>query len=393
MFFEELTTHLFNLKVLATLDLQKIGISDYLESIKDSRKLITESKLKEQETNLNYKQVQQIIDKSGEVSFDTFYDETTSKITNLLKDIEIEEPLFGEIRIELKNILETTYKCKKLDEYIFGKELIRNLNNSIKSKKEILSYYIKLKDVQLGNSFINYLKLLDSVKTPLKTSLSNLKEELEKTLKNKNQEEKRTHIRELHNLNKIKLRQSPYLVVNDVINYDYNNDIDLANFLDIFIKTNTFESQNLIDLKPFFITIFFDAYMKQNYNAYLEVILVNKDEIFALLQDRNSLSELVLPANIRPFEDLERQLIKEEYFDSSAKWINQKKQLVEFILHCRSLAYFKIRADVTDNTEIRKLRHFFEKRYSINITNQFKPNQRKLIKLPSYEFRWIEKAF
>jgi hypothetical protein len=405
--FNDLNDHLFNLKVLATLDFQKIGITEYLRSIKESKMLVTESKLKAQETNLGYKQIQQIIHKSGEVSLDTLYDETTTKITSLLKDIEIEEPLFGGVRIELKNILETIKKSKDLREFIFGYPVIFQSGNfskepfnkqfkDIKTEGEILSYYIELKNFQFESSFISYLKLLESIEISLKTSLDNLKKELEKTLKGKNQEQKRTHIRALNKQNKIKLEQSPYLVVTDVINYDYNNDIDLANFLYTFSKTNSIESRTLIDLKPFLIILFFDAYIEQNHGGYIENVLVEKEEIFAILQKRNNLSEIVLPTNIHRFEEIEKGLIREDYFDSSAKWNEAnkktKKILVEFILHCHLQNYFKVRANVTDTTELKKLRVFFEHRYANTITNQFKPNQRNLIQLPSHEFRWIEKA-
>ena len=154
MIFNELTNHLFNLKVLVALNVYKNTISEYLDSIKESKMLITESKLKAQITNLGYKQIQQIIDKSGEASFDAFKDETETKIINLLEEIEIKEPPFGSIEIELKHIFKSINKSQELNDFIFVKDIIRNSQKNIKSKKEILNEYMELKRLQLGKSLI-----------------------------------------------------------------------------------------------------------------------------------------------------------------------------------------------------------------------------------------------
>lgn len=393
MIFNELTNHLFNLKVLTTLNVYKNTISEYLDSIKESKMLVTEAELMHQNHSLTTKQIQQIIDKSGEASFDTFKDETETKIINLLKEIEIKEPLFGSIEIELKHIIKSINKSQELNDFIFVKDIIRNLQKNIKSKNEILNEYMELKRLQLGENFIEYLRLLEHIKTPLNISLEHLKIELDQTLKNKTQEEKITHIRALNNRNDDQLNKHSYLVVNDVLKCNYTNEIELANFLYVFTKSNSINLQELINLNYFFTTLFFDAYIKNSYSSYLETILVNNDEIFAFLQDRNSLNEYVLSGYILKFEEKEKQLIKEEYFDSSAKWQKEKKQMVTFILHCHSIGYFKIRATTTDNKELNRLRRFFEARYSINIEKQFQPKQRESIEVPSREFRWIENPY
>lgn len=392
MYFNELITHLFNLKVLATLDVHKSTVSEYIKSIKQSKMLLTEANLSQQEHNLNARQVRQIIEKSGELSFQTFEDETKTEITHLLEGIEIKEPLFGGVSIELKNILKTTNKNKELGEYIFGKEIIKKRINNTKPDKEILSDYMKLKDSQLSKSFIEYLKLLERIKTPLSTSLETLKIELEKTLKNKSQEEKRTHIRAIHSNNKEQLNKHPYLVVSTVSNYDYNNEVSLASFLYSFVKGNGIELDKLVEIKPYFITLFFDEYIKTHFTSLLESIQLEIDEFIGLFDKRIKLSEHIYPSYIELFRDIEKQLIDESYFDNSAKWKKgTNKKLVEFILHCHKLNYFKIRATTTDNKELSKLRRFFQKRYSINIEKQFQPRQRESIEIPSYEFRWIDK--
>lgn len=395
MSYKELINHLFNINLLSSLDRHKNTITEYLNSIETSTRLITELKLKD--TNLNYKQVQQIIDKSGELSFTTFKNKTNNEITRLLKETGIEEPLFGSIGIEVKSLLEIIRKNTELKEYIFGKDSFNKINHSGKSKEEILSYYIQLKGFQSNISFIEYLKLLESIYIPLNTSIKHLITELINTLKKKRIEEQTTHLRTLNKNNETILTQSSYLVVSEVINYDYKNEIEFATFLYTFTKSNAIDQHKLPNLKHYFITLFFDAYIKHNYNQFLNTILLNEDEIFAILQNRNSLSKFVLPSNIVKFELIEKQLIKEGYFGLSAKWNEKnkktKKSLVEFILHCHSLGYFIIRAIIKDNKELNKLRRFFEYRYSIEVTNQFKPNQRKSILLPSNEFRWIEKAF
>ena len=391
MIFNELTNHLFNLKVLVALNVYKNTISGYLDSIKESKMLITESKLKAQITNLGYKQIQQIIDKSGEASFDAFKDETETKIINLLEEIEIKEPPFGSIEIELKHIFKSINKSQELNDFIFVKDIIRNSQKNIKSKKEILNEYMELKRLQLGKSFIEYLKLLERIKTPLLTSLETLKIELEKTLKNKSQEEKRTHIRAIHSTNKEQLNKYPYLVVSTVSNYDYNNEVSLASFLYSFVKGNGIELDKLVEIKPYFTTLFFDEYIKTHFTSLLESIQLKKDEFIGLFDKRIELSKHILPSYIEPFRDIEKQLIDESYFDNSAKWKEKtNKKLVEFILHCHKSGYFKIRATTTDNKELNRLRRFFEARYSINIEKQFQPRQRESIEVPSREFRWIE---
>lgn len=395
MQYEELIDHLFNIKILANLDIYKSSITEYLNNITATAELTTELNLKNKE--LNHKVVQQIIDKSGEVSFSTFEDKSKIEISNLLKEVGIEDPIFGNIGIELNNIVTIIEKTEELKQYIFGKELVKIQVKDTKSNEDILRDYTKLKEFQLANNFIEHLKLLEDIKTPLKTALEHLKTELNKTIKNIPNEEKRKYIRALNKDNQRVLNESPYLVVSDVTNYDYEKDIELSIFLYKFSKSNSLDPNKLTELKQYYIALFFDIYLKQNFNHFLKTVLINEDEIFALIQNRNSLSQYVLPSHIVGFEKIEKQLIKENYFDASAKWDEAnkktKKLLVEFILHCHSLAYFKIRPNITDNTELKKLRYFFEIRYSIKITNQFKPNQRKSIELPSNEFRWIEKAF
>lgn len=394
MYFEELIDHLFNIKILANLDKYKSSITEYLNNIAASAELTTELNLKNKE--LNHKVVQQIIDKSGEVSFSTFEDKSKTEISNLLKEVGIEDPIFGSIGIELNNIATTIEKTEELKQYIFGKELVKNQVKDAKSNEEVLIHYTKLKEFQLTNNFIEHLRLLEDIKTPLKSALEHLKTELNKTIKNIPNEDKRKHIRDLNNDNQRVLKESPYLVVSNITNYDYEKDIELSIFLYNFSKSNSLDPNKLTELKQYYIALFFDVYLKQNFNHFLKTVLINEDEIFAIIQNRNSISQYVLPSHIVEFEKIEKQLIKEGYFDLSAKWDERnktKKLLVEFILHCHSLAYFKIRPHITDNTELKKLRYFFESRYSIKITNQFKPNQRKSIELPSYEFRWIGKAF
>lgn len=403
MSFNELITHLFNLKVLATLDVHKSTVSEYIKSIKQSKMLLTEANSTQQDHNLNARQVRQIIEKSGELSFQTFEDETKTEITHLLEDIEIKEPLFGGVGIELKNILNTIKKSKELREYIFGipvilqsgyfgKEPFNKQFEKTKTEKEILSDYMHLKDSQLDESFIEYLKLLERIKTPLSTSLETLKIELEKALKNKSQEEKRTYIRAIHSNNKEQLNKHPYLVVSTVSNYDYNNEISLASFLYSFVKGNGIELDKLVEIKPYFTTLFFDEYIKIHFTSLLESIQLEKDEFTGLFDKRIKLSKHLYQSYIEPFRDIERQLIDESYFDNSAKWKKgTNKKLVELILHCHKLNYFKIRATTTDNKELSKLRRFFEIRYSIKLGKQFQPHQRNSIEIPSYEFRWITK--
>ena len=405
MFFEELINHLFNIKILASLNRYKNTVEEYLNNITTSAKLRTELKLKEE--GLIAKLVKQIIDKSGEISFTTFEDKTKIEISKLLKEVNIEDPIFGSIGIELSNILVTIKKSNGLREYIFGKPAIfqsgyfgkepfNKKHNGINSEEGILDYYTQLKNFQLTESFIEYLKLLESISMPLKKTLEHIKTDLQNTIKNKTSEEKMTHIRALNKDSERVLEQSSYLVVSDVINYDCKNDIELANFLHTFTTNNALEPYKLIDLKHYFITLFFHAFIKNNFDSFIKNILVQKDETFALLQQRNSLAEFVLLGNIEDFENIEKQLIKEDYFDSFAKWIGSNKKtkdlLVEFILHCHLMGYFKLRANNKINKELTKLRYFFEERYSIIIKEQFKPHKREKFTIPSNEFRWIEKA-
>ena len=99
-----------------------------------------------------------------------------------------------------------------------------------------------------------------------------------------------------------------------------------------------------------------------------------------------------MPSYIETFDGIEKTLIKENYFDNSGCWQKDKKALIEFIIHCNAMHYFKINLGKTENAKLTKIRRFFEHRYNASISNQFKPNQRKLIDIPSYTFNWISEV-
>lgn len=397
MYFEELINHLFNIKVFAYINKYNLSIAEYKKSISDTAKLETELRLKD-ESKFDYKTKQSIIEKSGEASFFTFEDKTKKEIIDLLKKRGIEDTVFGNTEIAFDNILETLNESKfiELKEYIFGNELFSLNYPKLKTNKDTLERYSELYKHLEHISFTDYYELLEGFKIDLNDSLNHSIQEVRNTIINKDQKAKETYLKPLKDSIEIQINKSPYLVVDEVENYDYSNLLHLAKFLKSFSKSNNLTIENIIikkaELLIYFKNTFFKNYLEKNFESLLQPITLKDDEIFAEIQNRNKLIDVLLPSNITTFDDIEKTLIKENYFDNSGCWQQEKKLLVEFILQCNTMNYFKFSLGGTNNAKLNKIRRFFEQRYSASILNQFKPNQRNLIEVPSFTFNWVSKA-
>ncbi len=391
MYFEELISHLFNLKLLAYLDKYNLSVEEYLNQIKASAKLQTELNLKEQ-TDFDKKTTDSIIHKSGEVSFIVYEDETKNKIINLLKKGGIEDPIFGSIDLSLENLITTLNKGKhkKLKEYLFGKEWSNKKIPKLMTINDVLKRYIVLTSQSTSTSFITYYKLLEWVKSRLKRSLEESIKEVDDTAKNKNHEDKTEYLRALKNSLTLQINKASYIVVGEVSNHDYSKLTDLGKFLSFFSKTNNLSIDEIKKSKDqlidYFKNVFFSSYIDKEYIDFVKEITLDDDEIFALIQNRNKLNLIVHPDNIDLFSDLEKQLIKEGFFNKKGKWNKEKLALVKFIVHCSEIRYFNI--SLHKPIHIRK---FFEERYIVNITKQFQPKERKKAEKFPTSYTWIRK--
>lgn len=402
MSFEELTEHLFNIKILSHTDKYKLSIHEYFESISSTIRLETELRLKESNNVLDNRTAKSIIDKSGKESFTIFKDKTVEQISNLLQKGGIEDPLFGSIGINLNNLLEvlTAHKHSDLKEYIFGKSRTTLIGifgkktfdkdfSELKTDDEILGVYTRLNELKLGISFVDYLKLLESLKLSLTTSLNQSIHEIKNILKGKNNEAKTEYLRPLKNSLTNQINKSSYIVVSEVANYDYSTTIDLSTFLYTFSKINNLPiniiKSEITQLMNFFKNIFLSTYLDKEFTHIIKPTILDDDEVFALIQNKNKLNQIVYPDNIDLFSDVEKQLIREEFFNKNGTWIKEKLALVKFITHCSTIGYFNISLN-----KAKHIRDFFETRYNINISKQFQPKEREKAKKFNISFNWIK---
>ena len=397
MYLEDLINHLFNIKVLAHIDKYNLSIAEYKKSISDITKLETELHLKDS-YNFDYQTKRSIIDKASEASFFKFGDKTKKEIIGLLKKGGVQDPIFGNLEITLSNIQNTLNeaKFKELKEYIFGKKLFNQTIPNLKTTKEVLKLYRELSKYSEGVDFIEYYELLEGFKIELNTALKHSIQEVRNTIINQDQKAKKAYLKPLKESLEIQINKSPYLVVDEVANYEYSDMLHLAKLIMNFSKSNSLTIENIIikkaELINFFKNTFFKNYLEKNFESLLQPITLNENEIFAIIQNRNKLIDVLLPSYLATFDDIEKTLIKENYFDNSGCWQKNKILLVEFILHCNTMNYFKFNLGSTENAKLTKIRHFFENRYNEPISNQFKPNQRNLIEIPSFTFNWISEA-
>ena len=397
MYFEELINHLFNIKVLSHINKYHLSIAEYKKSISETAKLETELHLKDS-SDFDYKAKRNIIDKSGEASFFTFEDKTKKEIIGLLNKGGVQDSIFGSIEISLDNLLNTLNGAnfKELKAYIFGRELFNQNTPDLKSNRAILELYSELYKYSEGIVFTEYHELLEGFKIDLNTALKHNIQEVRNTIINKDQNAKKAFLKPLKESLEIQINKSPFLVVDEVANYDYSNILYLAKFLWSFSKSNNLSIESIISKKDevinFFKHTFFKNYLEKNFESLLQPITLNDNEIFAIIQNKNKLINVLMPSYIETFDGIEKTLIKENYFDNSGCWQPDKKVLVEFIIHCNAMNYFKFNLGSTENAKLTIIRRFFEHRYNASISNQFKPSQRNLIEIPSYTFNWISEA-
>ena len=385
MYFEELIKHLYQIKLFAYLEKNNLSILEYLKSITDLEMLKTELSIKS--FNYDIKTVERICSQSAKASLYTYQDEETDNIKRLLKKSGFEKPLFGNVVSDLKEVFELLKKNEfnELRLYVLGKskeelklyfgEFVFNQNyKNLKSDEQIFNCYIEVINNLICPEFVANLKLLQTVKTSLNDSITKTKEEFNKYLKTKEKDDKNNFIVETYNSYVSKFDSTHYIVVSKVVKFDYLELSELSNFLFSFFKTNSINPDNFENEKQEIIRsisyLIFTSIIENEY-PFVKTKELNTDIIFALIQNRNQLYDILNPDYIDSFSKIEKQLIDEKYFDSAGVWIKEKNLLAEFIIHCSHCGYFKYRRG-NENEENKKylaVRRFFEARYDCKIEN------------------------
>jgi hypothetical protein len=97
----------------------------------------------------------------------------------------------------------------------------------------------------------------------------------------------------------------------------------------------------------------------------------------------SNLSEIFLPDAIPQFQEIERTLILDRYFNENYTWVRDRIELVSFILILFSKKYFRpFKERKTDSKKLLTIRNFFQKRYGVDISKQMQPAEIKKYNLP-----------
>lgn len=95
---------------------------------------------------------------------------------------------------------------------------------------------------------------------------------------------------------------------------------------------------------------------------------------------RETLSTIIMNDYIDQFYEFECRLIKEGWFKENGKC--NKRSLVALILKLDHYGYFKVinkQRNLSNRSYSKQIKSFFESRYRLNLTEEFKPSRRKNI--------------
>ena len=414
MQYSELLTHLYNIKLLSTLDKHNTTSENHFTSVAALKKVELETtwNLGKKELDASLKYIEEMIIAINKGSVTDDLEEIlkncgvgnsigfSSKIIEILNlentGTSIDDILFGQVYFELNHLHKMLIHPKfiKLKEYIFFNERNRKgIFKNAKSEKKIISSYIKILKTTFKKPFTAQIKLLEELKMHLDGSIEFVKNELSETIKTKRKEDATEYIKQLYTSYQNRINQSLYILVGSTLKNEYLQLDSLSKIIFSFVKTNslsedTFNKQRE-KITSYLNDLFFIGYLEDNFLKEIENIGLIDEEVFNIIQNRNNPNTIIFPDFIDHFKDIEKQLINEDYFNKKGSWSKGKEDLIGFIIECSTKKYFKIQLDGSHKLQIR---NFFEDRYSIIIQKQFQPKQRIKLKDKSTQFNWIKKA-
>ncbi len=121
-------------------------------------------------------------------------------------------------------------------------------------------------------------------------------------------------------------------------------------------------------------------------------VVDSKSSVEVLQSPQNDHSQVIAKKKQDAFTEIETRLLKLNFINSSYKWQKQKIKLVTFIHVLHRNKFFKQICLKEDKSIRPSVRHFFEKRYSQEIDEAFKPSNlsTKLFNKHSLDFTFVE---
>jgi len=411
MYYKELTEHLLNIKLLSHLDRYKITSSQHFKSIIELQQKKTEA-----EWNLGKKELRASLKYIEEVYIDADRASQRDNIKAILancgikdsllflrelidilgikkKNQSIDDYLANSANFEIKHFYNLLIhpNFKELREYIFFKAEFEKLFQTAKSDRAIISSYIDILDSNISESFLSQLSFIESVNRQIEGYVSETEKQLKQSLEKLSKEQKETSLNNLFVSYSKRVDESIFVSLINIDHYNIFSISELSKYVCSIAKINSYDKKSLEDDFDKLIRFIVDSYIlnwiEQNqYYKNQKTSLVVSDVVELLLK-RNRLVDALKPDNIELFKEVEKQLANEGYFTRDAIWTKPKIDLVDFLLKCFEKGYFKY--SIHKSLAIRR---FFEKRYGVNITKQFQPNQRKKITEQPSKFYWLKPA-